>query len=169
MYACLSLCTTVVHDTAQNSSDNFPSYTSDNHNSWDDGVYWRGGGWGTRLTYMESRWLTVLNTIRELPCGHTRTQQSDCSTHPLKCWVNIFRGRPITNIVNEYFQPSLVSRGACQNAYMFDCIVRTARLLVIVGYIRRRSLQPWQSWYCSHLTLHRPATFYHVIVLLSSS
>jgi len=38
----ISLCTTVVHNTAHNSSDNFPSYPPDNHHSSDD-VYWRGG------------------------------------------------------------------------------------------------------------------------------
>ena len=38
---CISLCTTVVHNTAQNSSDNFPSYRPDNHHCSDD-VYWRG-------------------------------------------------------------------------------------------------------------------------------
>jgi len=42
-YVCVSLCTTVIHNTAQNSSDNFPSYPPDNHHSSDD-VYWRGGG-----------------------------------------------------------------------------------------------------------------------------
>ena len=30
---CISLCTTVVHNTAQNSSDNVPSYYPDNHHS----------------------------------------------------------------------------------------------------------------------------------------
>ena len=42
-YVYVSLCTTVVHNTAQNSSDNFPSYSIDNYHSSDD-VYWRGGG-----------------------------------------------------------------------------------------------------------------------------
>jgi len=42
MYAYHSLCTTVVHNTAQNRSDNFPSYPPDNHHSSDD--VWRGGG-----------------------------------------------------------------------------------------------------------------------------
>ena len=37
---CVSLCTTVAHNAAQNSSDNVPSYRPDNHHSWDD-VYWR--------------------------------------------------------------------------------------------------------------------------------
>jgi len=32
----VSLCTTVVHITAQNSSDSFPSYPLDNHHSSDD-------------------------------------------------------------------------------------------------------------------------------------
>jgi len=36
----VSLRTTVVHNTAQNSSDNVPSYPPDNHHSSDD-VYWR--------------------------------------------------------------------------------------------------------------------------------
>jgi len=40
---CVSLCTTVVHNTAQNSSDNIPSYPPDNHHCSDD-VYWREGG-----------------------------------------------------------------------------------------------------------------------------
>ena len=35
-------CTTVVHNTARNSSDNFPSYPSDNHHCSGD-VYWMGG------------------------------------------------------------------------------------------------------------------------------
>jgi len=43
MCVCVSLCTTVVHNTAQNSSDSFHSYPPDNHHS-SDNVYWRGGG-----------------------------------------------------------------------------------------------------------------------------
>jgi len=35
MCVCVSLCTTVVHNTAQNSSDNLPSYPPDNHHSSD--------------------------------------------------------------------------------------------------------------------------------------
>jgi len=35
-YVCVSLSTTVVHNTAQNSSDNFLSYPPDNHHSSDD-------------------------------------------------------------------------------------------------------------------------------------
>lgn len=38
----VSLCTTVVHNTAQNSSDNFPSHPPQNHHSSND-VKWRGG------------------------------------------------------------------------------------------------------------------------------
>jgi len=37
---CVSLCTTVIHNTAQNSSDDFLSYPPDNHHSSDD-VYYR--------------------------------------------------------------------------------------------------------------------------------
>ena len=40
---CISLWSTVVHNTAQNSSDNFPSYPPDNHHC-SDHVYCRGGG-----------------------------------------------------------------------------------------------------------------------------
>jgi len=43
MYVCLSLCTTVMHNTAQSSSDYLPSYPPDKHQS-SDAVYWRGGG-----------------------------------------------------------------------------------------------------------------------------
>jgi len=38
------VCTTVVHNTSQNISDNFHSYPSDNHRSSDD-VYWSEGGY----------------------------------------------------------------------------------------------------------------------------
>ena len=39
----VSVCIIVVHNTAQNSSDNFPSDPPDNHHSSDD-VHWVGGG-----------------------------------------------------------------------------------------------------------------------------
>jgi len=38
---CVSLCSTVIHNTAQSSSDYFPSYPPDKHKS-SDAVYWRG-------------------------------------------------------------------------------------------------------------------------------
>jgi len=41
MIVYVSLCTAVVHNTAQYSSDNFHSYPPDSHHSSDD-VYWRG-------------------------------------------------------------------------------------------------------------------------------
>jgi len=41
-YVWVSLCTTVVHNTAQNSSDNLASYPPDNHHC-SDVVRWRGG------------------------------------------------------------------------------------------------------------------------------
>jgi len=40
-YVCAYHCVQLLH-TTQNSSDNLPSYTPDNHHSPDD-VYWRGG------------------------------------------------------------------------------------------------------------------------------
>jgi len=39
---CISLCTTVVHNTAQSRSDCLPSYPPDKHQS-SDAVYWREG------------------------------------------------------------------------------------------------------------------------------
>ena len=41
---CFYVCNacTIVHNTAQNSNDNFPYYPPDNHHSSDD-VYWREG------------------------------------------------------------------------------------------------------------------------------
>ena len=39
----VSLCTTVLHDIVQNSSNNFPSYPPDNHHNSAE-VYWRAGG-----------------------------------------------------------------------------------------------------------------------------
>jgi len=41
------LCTTVVHNTEENSFDNCPSYPPDNHHSSDD-VYWRQGSHVTK-------------------------------------------------------------------------------------------------------------------------
>jgi len=47
----VSLCTTVVHNTTQNSSNNVPSYRPDNHH-YSDIVYWMAGG---RLTQSNSK------------------------------------------------------------------------------------------------------------------
>jgi len=53
-HVCVSLCTTVVHNTAQNSSDNLPFYYPDKHHSSDD-VYWKGGGWKVRNQKQEQQ------------------------------------------------------------------------------------------------------------------
>jgi len=45
--ACAYHCTFAVNNTAQNSSDNFPSYPPDNHHSSDD-IYWKGQ-WPRRI------------------------------------------------------------------------------------------------------------------------
>jgi len=42
-HACVSLHTTVIHNMAQNSSDNFPSYPTDNQHS-SDNVYLKAEG-----------------------------------------------------------------------------------------------------------------------------
>jgi len=57
------LCTTVVHNTAQNSSDNLPSYPPDNHHSSDD-VYWRGREASLAHTYNVSLCQAI-----KLPCN----------------------------------------------------------------------------------------------------
>jgi len=44
---CVSLCTTVVHNTSQSNSVYLPSYPPDKHQS-SDAVYWRGGGTDNR-------------------------------------------------------------------------------------------------------------------------
>ena len=61
----ISLCTTVVHYTAQNSSDYFPSWPPDNHHS-SDAVYWREG---ESLSF-SSTWLRAEGT----PTTHPSTQ-----------------------------------------------------------------------------------------------
>jgi len=43
MHVYVSLCTNVVDNTAQNSSDNLLNYPPDNHHS-SNGFYWRRGG-----------------------------------------------------------------------------------------------------------------------------
>ena len=63
-----SLCTTVVHNTAQhNTYENFPSYPPDNHHSSDD-VYWREG---------HSTEETKTNTTKS---KHSPVTQRHCST-----------------------------------------------------------------------------------------
>jgi len=42
-HVCISVCTTVIHSTVQNSSANLPSYLPDNH-CCSDVVYWRARG-----------------------------------------------------------------------------------------------------------------------------
>jgi len=46
-----------LHNTAQNSSDNLPYYTPDNHHS-SDNVYWRGGEITFRFLMEEKLWTT---------------------------------------------------------------------------------------------------------------
>jgi len=60
---CISLCITVVHNTAQNSSDNFPSCPPDNHHCSDD-VYWRAGDYVSKrnMRRYENEWLTDWRT-----------------------------------------------------------------------------------------------------------
>jgi len=43
VHVCISLCTIVAHNTAQNSCDNLPSYPADNRHC-SDAVYRAGGG-----------------------------------------------------------------------------------------------------------------------------
>jgi len=47
---CVSLHTTVIHNTAQNSSDNFPSYPTDNHHS-SDNDYWKAEGGSVLISH----------------------------------------------------------------------------------------------------------------------
>ena len=60
MCVCISLCTNVIHNTAQISSDNFPSYPPDNHHSSDD-VYWTGGE-----LCLHQHWATITNNLHDL-------------------------------------------------------------------------------------------------------
>jgi len=51
---CVSVCTTVVHNAAQNSSDNFPSYHADSHRSSDDVCWGEREGGKVRKSLQES-------------------------------------------------------------------------------------------------------------------
>ena len=46
--------TTVIHNTAQNSCDNLPSYPADKHQS-SDAVYWRGGTVGCEWSHVSQK------------------------------------------------------------------------------------------------------------------
>jgi len=61
------------HNTAQNISDNFPSYPSDNHHSSDD-VYWRGKGH-----------LKMMINMVPMLCIHRRVKLA--RTEPHDSWV----------------------------------------------------------------------------------
>jgi len=50
---CVSLCTTVIHNTTQNSSDHLLSYPPDKHNR-SDVVNWRGEGTPLMRTLVSS-------------------------------------------------------------------------------------------------------------------
>ena len=66
---CIALCTTVVHNIAQNRSDNFPSYPPDNHHC-SDYVYLREGGNDNTQSEVTSQSSVVI--IRSLCYGATR-------------------------------------------------------------------------------------------------
>jgi len=74
---CISLCTTVIHNTAQNSSDNFPSYPPDNHHSSND-VYWKGRG----VTETEQIAYNSIVLSIALTCNRIYTIQSTIHV----CW-----------------------------------------------------------------------------------
>jgi len=88
---CIPLCTTVVHNTAQNSSDNFPSCSPDNAHYSDD-IYWRGGGWNQNwktgcslYTRSLMRTPTSLPTLTSmLRMQHQSTNDTLCSEMILK-------------------------------------------------------------------------------------
>jgi len=61
MCVCISLCTTLTHNTAQNNSDNFPSYPPDSYHCSDD-VYWMGGSWAV----WEIAFWQVCNTLLQM-------------------------------------------------------------------------------------------------------
>ena len=91
-YMCVSLCTTVVHNTAQNSSDNFPSYLPDNHHISND-VYWKGGG-VTETQQIACNWI-VLSIA--LTCNRIYTIQSTIHA----CW-------PMRSVKVKYTMSKLV-------------------------------------------------------------
>ena len=87
---CVSLCTTVVHNTAQSSSDYLPCYPSAQHQS-SDAVYWRRGGWFGRDDGRQAEWYCKQKSIRRV--------QSSCEcVHSLSVLSKLFK-RFIRNLM----------------------------------------------------------------------
>ena len=68
MCVCVLLCTTVIHNTAQSSSDYLPFYSPDKHQS-SDAAHWRGGGDESNNEKLEHRvllgaWAVTRDTVR---------------------------------------------------------------------------------------------------------
>ena len=64
---CISLCTTVIYNAAQSSSDNLPFYTPHSHHC-SDVVHWRGEGAEALLT-------DCLSNMAEQNCENATTQK----------------------------------------------------------------------------------------------
>jgi len=62
---CLSLCIIVVDNTAQNSSDNLPSYPPDNHHS-SDVVYWRGEWSASLINRLNKKYMKLINIAHNI-------------------------------------------------------------------------------------------------------
>jgi len=106
---CISLCTIVVHNIAQNRPDNVPSYPLDNHHCSDD-VYLREGGHVMSQTpcflthktglcdIQQYQWLGHCCTLHStLLLNHKWTPQCVCTLHKsLHCCE--FDGRCFTNM-----------------------------------------------------------------------
>jgi len=88
---CISLCTTVVHSTAKNSSDNISSYPLDNHHC-SDAVYWRGGGQHVHIYFY------ITSSMMSFPCSNW----ASCFTLILVCSMTVWNETAVSTTTQTH-------------------------------------------------------------------
>jgi len=144
MCVCVSLCTTVVQNTALNSSDNLPSYPPDNHHS-SDAVYWRGAGETLSNRPTTTRWSHPFPTDSSLGW---------------QCWRNGKTAVECT--VSRMFLPWVVRRVWTGSALICGT-VRIVRRSTVWTHDHRHSAT---SCAASQNHITPTVTYHHTLVML---
>jgi len=119
MCVCVTLCTTVVHNTAQSSSDYLPSYPPDKHQSL-GAIDWRGGDVELRTWQYQGKPARQISSSKVRT--HTDTRRNDYSAWTTKVFSNernciecVPVNLPLQTIfVNKAYSLAAVSAGTLQ-------------------------------------------------------